>query len=177
MNQISIQYYKTNIGELILGSFQNDLCLCDWRYRKSRNAIDNRIQEGLKSEYIEDTSAVITSAIQQLEEYFQKERIGFDLPLLFIGSDFQKKVWNELLQIPYGKKISYMTLTKKIGDVNAIRAVASANGANAISIIVPCHRVIASDGKLTGYAGGLPAKKKLLTLETSSAEGEQLNLF
>lgn len=165
------------MGELVLGSYQNELCLCDWRYRKSRAAIDKRIQDGLKAEYVEDTSPVILSAIQQLEEYFKKERTSFDLPLLLIGSEFQKKVWNELLCISYGKKISYMTLTKKLGDVKAIRAVASANGANAISIIVPCHRVIASDGKLTGYAGGLPAKKKLLALESSSTEAEQLNLF
>jgi len=95
---------------------------------------------------------------------------------LFVGSDFQKTVWEKLLTIPYGKTTSYLELSRMLGDEKAIRAVATANGANAISIIVPCHRVIGSDGSLTGYAGGLNAKQKLLQLEGMNF-GEQLELF
>ena len=95
---------------------------------------------------------------------------------MLVGSDFQKTVWNTLLQIPYGKTETYLGLSKSMNNEKAIRAVASANGANAFSIIVPCHRVIGSDGKLVGYAGGLSVKKKLLELEGALATN-QLSLF
>jgi len=101
----------------------------------------------------------------QLREYFAGTRKVFDIPLDIDGTDFQKTVWNELLKIPYGKTISYKTLSEKLGDVKAIRAVGKANGQNPIAIIIPCHRVIGSDGSLTGYAGGLAIKEKLLHLE------------
>jgi len=100
----------------------------------------------------------------------------FTIPLLLIGTEFQKKVWNELLQIPYGTTLSYLKLSQKIGDSKAVRAVANANGSNAISIIIPCHRIIGSNGKMIGYAGGIPIKEKLLALEMN-AQNEQLNLF
>ena len=102
----------------------------------------------------------------QLNEYFKGSRKQFDLKLNPQGTAFQKKVWDELLKIPYGKTISYLELSKKLGDVKAIRAVASANGKNPIWIIIPCHRVIGSDGSLTGYAGGLQRKKWLLEHES-----------
>ncbi|MDL2227402.1 methylated-DNA--[protein]-cysteine S-methyltransferase [Odoribacter sp. OttesenSCG-928-L07] len=167
MNQtIKIQYYKSPYGELIIGSFNEQLCLCDWKYRKSRSTIDSRIQKSLKSEYVEENSDVIQIAISQLEEYFNKQRTQFDIPFLMIGTEFQKSVWDELLKVPYGKTASYMDLSKRLNNVNAIRAVASANGANAISIIIPCHRIIGSNRELVGYAGGLQAKRKLLELES-----------
>ena len=175
-NFIKIQYFKTPIGELILGSFDNQLCLADWRYRKMRDTIDNRIKKGLKAEFIEETSPIIEKTIIQLTEYFAKKRTVFDIDLLLLGTDFQKTVWKELITIPYGKTYSYMDLSKKLNNVKAIRAVASANGANAIAILVPCHRIIGSDGKLVGYAGGLLIKKKLLLLEGAMVEN-QLNLF
>ncbi len=163
---ISIQYYKTPVGELILGSYDNQLCLADWRYRKMRSSIDTRIQKGLKAEYVEESSEVIVETMKQLDAYFANERKTFDMPLLMIGTDFQKSVWQGLIEIPYGTTASYLELSKNIGNEKAVRAVASANGANAISIMIPCHRIIGSDGALTGYAGGLPAKKKLLELES-----------
>jgi methylated-DNA-[protein]-cysteine S-methyltransferase len=104
--------------------------------------------------------------IGQLEEYFNHKRKSFDLPLDLQGTEFQKRVWNELLKIPFGKTITYKDLALKLGDVKAIRAVGAANGANPVSIIVPCHRVIGSDGSLTGYAGGLWRKKWLLEFES-----------
>lgn len=102
---------------------------------------------------------------RQLKEYFNRERREFELSLEIIGTDFQKKVWDELTKIPYGETISYGELAVRLGDKNKMRAVAAANGANPIPVIIPCHRVIGADGSLTGYGGGLDVKKKLLELE------------
>lgn len=165
MNRIAIQYFPTPFGELILGAFDGKLCLCDWRYRKMREAVDKRIQKGLGANYAEDDNAVLSETRTQLEEYFDGTRREFTVPLLFVGTDFQQSVWQALLRIEYGSTATYLQLSEMLGNRDAIRAVASANGANAISIIVPCHRIIGSDGALVGYAGGLPAKQKLLTLE------------
>ena len=166
---IDIHYFTAPVGELILGSYEEQLCLCDWRYRKMRAAIDKRTQQALKAGYKEGSSAVIIKTIQQLNEYFDGKRTFFDIPLLLIGTDFQKRVWNLLLSIPYGNTISYLKLSEQIGNPLAIRSVASANGANSISIIIPCHRIIGSNRELVGYAGGLDAKKKLLALESPSS--------
>ena len=108
--------------------------------------------------------------IQQLNEYFAGLRRDFNLPLAPIGSPFQTKVWQTLCKIPYGETISYQTLATQIGNPKASRAVGSANGANPIPIIIPCHRVITSDSRLGGYAGGLAAKRILLQLEGASPE-------
>lgn len=107
----------------------------------------------------------LQEAVKQLREYFEGKRNSFTFQLNPKGTDFQKKVWQELLQIPFGKTTSYLELSKKLGDVKAIRAVASANGKNPLWIVVPCHRVIGSDGSLTGYAGGLWRKQWLLEHE------------
>lgn len=165
MNTVFLQYYKTDFGNLIIGDFQNRLCLLDWQYRAKREQVDGRIASYLKAEFLEKETPLHQEVIVQLEEYFRQQRTNFDIPLLFAGSDFQKKVWQALLEIPHGQTVSYLSLSRQLGDEKAIRAVASANGANAISIIVPCHRVIGSGGELTGYAGGIDAKKKLLLLE------------
>lgn len=173
---INIQYFKTPVGELILGDFNNKLCLADWRYRKMRSSIDKRILNGLNAQFKEQKTELIKKTILQLEEYFARERKVFDLPLQFVGTNFQQEVWCTLIQIPYGTTSSYIDLAKKMNNEKAIRAIASANGANAISIIVPCHRIIGKDGSLVGYAGGLLAKKKLLQLENPESE-KQLELF
>ena len=177
MNKISIHFFKTPLGDLLLGSFNGELCLCDWQYRKMRNEVDKRIQEGLDAFYEEEETPVIRATKNQLTEYLNRNRKNFDIPLCMAGTDFQKRVWNELIQIPYGGTMSYMGLSRKLGNEKAIRAVAAANGANAISIIVPCHRIVGSKGELTGYAGGLDAKKKLLQLENPQLLSEQLQLF
>jgi AraC family transcriptional regulator of adaptative response/methylated-DNA-[protein]-cysteine methyltransferase len=101
----------------------------------------------------------------QLEEYFNKRRILFELPLVLTGTDFQQSVWKELMKIPFGTTRSYMDVTLSLGDPKAIRAVAAANGANKIAIVIPCHRVLGNTGKLTGYAGGLWRKQWLLDHE------------
>ncbi|WP_298755283.1 methylated-DNA--[protein]-cysteine S-methyltransferase [uncultured Psychroserpens sp.] len=109
---------------------------------------------------------VLEDCVIQLRDYFEGTRTKFDLKLNPQGTEFQKLIWTLLEEIPYGKTISYLQLSKRLGDVKAIRAVANANGKNPLWIIVPCHRVIGSDGSLTGYAGGLHRKKWLLELES-----------
>ena len=116
----------------------------------------------------------LEQAVIQLQEYFEGKRTHFDLKINPKGTDFQRSVWHELLNIPFGKTLSYMELSKKIGDVKAIRAVAAANGKNPLWIVIPCHRVIGADGSLTGYAGGLGRKKWLLDLENPT---KQQSLF
>ena len=166
-NKINIQYYKSPIGELLLGSYENKLCISDYRYRKMRTTVDSRIQKGLKAEYVEEPSDVITETIKQMEEYFNLERKEFTIPLLLVGTDFQKSVWQGLIETPFGTTSSYLELSKRIGNEKAVRAVASANGANSIAILVPCHRIIGSNGALVGYAGGLDVKKRLLEIENN----------
>ena len=108
----------------------------------------------------------VGEAIRQLREYFGGRRTGFDLPLAPEGTGFQRAVWRQLQEIPYGGTISYGELARRVGNPKASRAVGAANGANPIPIVIPCHRVIASDGKLGGFGGGLPVKQALLELET-----------
>ena len=173
---IHISYFKTPFGEMIIGSLDEKLCLCDWRFRKKREAIDKRLKNRLDAHFKLESSGIIEETKIQLNQYFQGKRKAFNIPILFAGSDFQKKVWETLVQIPFGKTTSYLELSRTLQNEKAIRAVASANGANAISIIVPCHRVIGSDGKLVGYAGGLNAKMKLLNIE-EALNVDQLSLF
>ncbi len=116
----------------------------------------------------------LKKAVTQLQDYFEGKRTHFDFKLNPQGTEFQQKVWQALLEIPFGKTCSYMDLSKKLGDVKAIRAVASANGKNPLWIVIPCHRVIGTDGSLTGYAGGLWRKKWLLEHESSA---KQQSLF
>jgi methylated-DNA-[protein]-cysteine S-methyltransferase len=112
---------------------------------------------------------LLAECVQQLQDYFTSRRKTFDLPLLQEGTEFQKKIWQLLMDIPYGTTISYLQLSKQWGDTMAIRAVAAANGKNKLAIVVPCHRVIGSNGSLTGYAGGLKRKKWLLAHEGKQA--------
>lgn len=108
---------------------------------------------------------ILVQAEQQLEAYFEKKRTVFDLPLDFTGTEFQVKVWNALLDIPYGVTITYGALARRLGDIKAVRAVGGALNKNPISIVVPCHRVVGASGKLVGFAGGLDNKSILLDLE------------
>lgn len=120
------------------------------------------LQEG---EISKEIPLELKEAVSQLNDYFEGSRTQFTFEMNPKGTDFQKKVWKALLEIPYGKTISYLDLSKQLGDVKAIRAVASANGKNPLWIVVPCHRVIGTDGSLTGYAGGLWRKKWLIDHE------------
>ncbi len=116
---------------------------------------------------------MLINCVEQLIQYFNGQRRQFELPLNQAGTRFQQEVWNELVQIPFGKTISYLELARRIGDTRATRAVANANGKNNIAIIVPCHRVIGSNRELVGYAGGLRRKKWLLDHEAKIAYGVQ----
>jgi methylated-DNA-[protein]-cysteine S-methyltransferase len=151
-----IAYYKTPIGTAkIIGNNKGIISI-----NVNKDKIETSIQ----------ISKYLGSGIVQLDEYFEGNRTRFDLKLNPQGTIFQKKVWDELLNIPFGKTRSYMEQTKKIGDPKAIRAVAAANGKNPIWIIIPCHRVIGSDGSLTGYTGGIWRKKWLLEHESPSPQ-------
>jgi methylated-DNA-[protein]-cysteine S-methyltransferase len=165
MNKIYIKFYKHKYAHFILGSFDDKLCLLDFRYRKSISSIENRLKKYFNAEFIEQDNDILLEAIKQLDEYFQMRRSSFDIPIITAGSEFQNKVWQALLEVPYGTTTSYLQLSKDINNEKAVRAVANANGANAIAIIIPCHRVIGSNGKLVGFGGGLPMKEKLLELE------------
>lgn len=125
------------------------------------------LDEGIISETI---PSILKETVSQLNDYFEGKRIDFTFKLNPFGTEFQQKVWKGLLEIPFGKTMSYLELSKKLGDVKAIRAVASANGKNPLWIVVPCHRVIGTDGSLIGYAGGLWRKKWLLEHENPSTQ-------
>ena len=118
----------------------------------------------------------LKDAANQIEEYFSNKRKEFDLPLEPVGTEFQLKVWHELLNIPFGTTASYQEIANRLGDPKSIRAAASANGKNPLAIIIPCHRVIGSHGEMTGYAGGIQRKKDLLSLEGAEVMS-QMNIF
>ena len=184
--------YQSPCGEMLLGAAGDRLCLCNWAQELHPGRVEQRLRTILKAQFegcgqITETAVsqsrqsdggvpeqcrtftpeVLRRTVRELDEYFRGERKDFDIPLLLAGSDFQKRVWQQLPNIPYGQTVSYGELAATIGSLRSVRAVANANGANAISIILPCHRVIGSDGRLTGYGGGLRAKQYLLDLECS----------
>jgi len=144
-------YVQTPLGTAVLEGHENGLC--------SIRVLDEPMPQDIIPEALED-------AVYQLREYFEGKRQAFDLKLDPEGTEFQKKVWEGLRQIPFGKTLSYLELAKRLGDPKAIRAVASANGRNPLWVVVPCHRVIGSNGDLVGYAGGLHRKKWLLQHES-----------
>ncbi|WP_148869473.1 methylated-DNA--[protein]-cysteine S-methyltransferase [Tenacibaculum adriaticum] len=153
-------YYKSPIGTLEI--------------KGDKNGIQSILFDKNDIETSTEVPDSLQNCITQLDEYFSRERTEFNLKLNPKGTNFQQKVWGELLNIPFNKTRSYLEQTKALGDVKAIRAVASANGKNPISIIIPCHRVIGSDGSLTGYAGGIWRKKWLLEHESGN---KQQSLF
>jgi methylated-DNA-[protein]-cysteine S-methyltransferase len=132
--------------------------------------------EGTPEGQPNSANAVLREAVRQLAAYFQGELREFDLPLDFQGTDFQKRVWRQLETIPYGQTRSYTEIAEAVGSPRAVRAVGAANGANPIPIVIPCHRVIGRSGKLVGYGGGLPLKKRLLELEGIGAAQPGLEL-
>ena len=149
-NIIRVQRYVSPCGELLLGAWKGQLCLCNWSKEKHPGRVEARLQRLLGAAYQEETSDVTREAARQLDEYFKGEGQAFDLPLVMAGSDFQQRVWQELLKIPYGETISYGELAKRIGQAQA-------------------HRVIGSNRSLTGYAGGLAAKQYLLAWEQAKS--------
>lgn len=164
---IYIQHYFSPCGELILASYADKLCLCDWSDNPFAERNKRRLERYLKASFKTETTPVLEEAKRQLDEFFAGKRKAFDIQIRLVGTDFQQQVWNALLNIPYGATKSYKEIAQCIGKSKAVRAVAGAIGANSISILIPCHRVIGSNRSLTGYAGGLVAKKMLLGIETT----------
>ncbi|MGF6767908.1 methylated-DNA-[protein]-cysteine S-methyltransferase [Paraburkholderia sp. GAS199] len=146
------------VGKLTLVASASALVAILWEKERP-----GRVRLGSMVEASDD--ATLLEVERQLGQYFKGERNKFDVPLQFIGTEFQKKVWSALLEIPYGETRTYGEIAVKIGNPKAVRAVGAANGRNPISIIAPCHRVIGSSGELTGFAGGLDTKETLLVLE------------
>jgi methylated-DNA-[protein]-cysteine S-methyltransferase len=155
-----LAYYASPVGDLIIESKEDKITVV--------NFLKDKKQE-------ETITPVIEQCIAELDEYFYEGRKFFTVEIQLLGSDFQLKVWNELLNIPYGKTASYLDIAIQLGDINTIRAVGLANGQNPIAIIVPCHRVIGKNGDLVGYGGGLD--KKVWLLQHEGAFSEQLTLF
>ena len=157
--------YTSPVGDMVLGAAGERLCLCDWLSGRHMESMKRKTERKPDCEAESGNSIVLEMAKAQLDEYFAGKRREFSVPLSLKGTDFQKEVWNALAKIPYGTTVSYGWLAAHIGRPQAVRAVANANGANRISIFLPCHRVIGKDGSLTGYSGGIDVKRQLLQLE------------
>jgi methylated-DNA-[protein]-cysteine S-methyltransferase len=153
------KYMKTPVGKLTL--IANDKALCAILWDK-----DDATRVKVNPDILQNDHPVLVQTEKQIKEYFLGARLKFTIKLDPIGTKFQKQVWSELKNIPYGKTLSYGEIALKIGNPKASRAVGAANGKNPLSIILPCHRVIGSSGKLTGFAGGLDVKSFLLDLES-----------
>ena len=165
MNSIHIQYYNSPCGEIVLASMEDELCLCDWNEMPCAERNKHRLTKYMNAVFRVETSYVLEQTKKQLDEYFSGTRKAFDIPLHPVGTEFQQQVWNTLLEIPYGETRSYKDIALSIANLKGIRAVAQAIGANGISILIPCHRVIGSNHSLTGFAGGIEAKRILLEIE------------
>lgn len=161
---------ESTLGRITLGSTNKGLCLLEFDDEKRINNHFSQFKKYWDVEIIEEETSITTTTKNQLTSYFLNQQTTFDVPLDLAGTAFQLKVWNELLKIPFGSTRSYKEQAIAVGNLKAIRAVATANGENRISIIIPCHRVIGSDGCLTGYGGGIWRKQKLLELETTQTK-------
>ncbi|MFT3911887.1 MAG: methylated-DNA--[protein]-cysteine S-methyltransferase [Ferruginibacter sp.] len=164
MNEIV--YYKSPVGALCIKNDGKSITEVSFANRQEKITVNED-----EISYAKTTSPIIKKCIKQLDEYFVGKRFDFELDLAQPGTPFQQSVWAELLKINYGKTLSYLTLSKRLGNVKAIRAVGTANGKNNIAIIVPCHRVIGSNGTLVGYGGDLWRKKWLLEHEAKYGNG------
>ncbi|SMD34944.1 AraC family transcriptional regulator, regulatory protein of adaptative response / methylated-DNA-[protein]-cysteine methyltransferase [Reichenbachiella faecimaris] len=164
-NVISVTRIPTPLGPMIAGATDNGICLLEFTDRRMIETQVERLRKYLKAELIPGQSPFFETLTLELNQYFEGKLQQFTVPLETPGTEFQQKVWKVLQDIPYGKTRSYKEQAIAINNLKAIRAVATANGDNRIAIIIPCHRVIGSDGSMTGYGGGVWRKQKLLELE------------
>lgn len=164
-----LSYYHSPVGNISIEATENAITKIHFMDNLVNNSVGNSIEntQGINKEF----SEVIQKCVQELDLYFTGKLKQFTVPLQTQGTDFQKVVWAELQNIPFGKTISYLELARRLGNEKVIRAAGTANGKNPIAIIIPCHRVIGSDGTLVGYAGGLWRKKQLLDLENALPKG------
>ncbi|MFW9779749.1 MAG: methylated-DNA--[protein]-cysteine S-methyltransferase [Candidatus Heimdallarchaeota archaeon] len=165
--KITWKILRSKLGNLIGGTTSKGCCLLEFVDRRSLNTIISKMEQRYKMHFVHGTSSILEKLQEELNEYFDGSRNQFSVPLDVRGTPFQMSVWSQLLSIPYGETRSYNDIAKSIKNETAVRAVGRANGDNNIGIVIPCHRVIASDGNLQGYGGGLWRKKELLTLEES----------
>jgi AraC family transcriptional regulator, regulatory protein of adaptative response / methylated-DNA-[protein]-cysteine methyltransferase len=169
---------ETPIGEMIAGATNEGLCLLEFIHRKMLPTEYKDLKRLLKTDFEEGENIHIISVRKQLKEYFDGKRKEFTVPLVAPGSEFQMQVWKELQNIKFGSTRTYQEQSIALNRPDSVRAVANANGMNRISILIPCHRVIGSDGKLVGYGGGLERKKWLLDHEKKySGQSVDLSLF
>ena len=164
-SMITLSQFSTPLGPMYAGASDKGLCFLEFTDRKMIDGQIEQLQKQMKAKFVKGKSTILDRVETQLEEYFAGERRDFDLPLDVRGTDFQKLAWEALLQIPSGETRSYQQQADKIGKPKAVRAIASANAKNHIAIVIPCHRVIAKDGGLAGFGGGIWRKKFLLDLE------------
>ena len=176
-NLILMDRLSTPLGPMFVCATNKGICLLEFVDRKMLETEFGDLQKRLKAKIIAGENEHIKRLKHQIADYFNGKRLVFDVPLHTPGTDFQQKVWQELLRIPLGVTRSYQDIARAVGSESAVRAVASANGANRIAIVIPCHRVIGSDGSLTGYAGGLDRKKWLLVHERNLAGTPAGQLF
>lgn len=163
---IHIQYFPSPCGDIVMASIDDELCLSDWNDWPCAERNKKRLLRYLKADFTEETSEVLENAKMQLKEYFVGVRKTFDVKIHPVGTEFQHQVWKALCEIPYGETRTYKDIAQRVNNIKGVRAVAQAIGANGICIIIPCHRVIGSNQSLTGFAGGLDAKKVLLKIES-----------
>jgi AraC family transcriptional regulator of adaptative response/methylated-DNA-[protein]-cysteine methyltransferase len=156
---------ETPIGTMVATASETHLLLLEFSHRRMLDTQLDRVRRAINCEFERGESPVFATVRSQLGEYFRGDRREFDIPLHVPGTPFQSRVWAELLKIPAGTTSSYARIAEAIGQPTAVRAVARANGDNRVAIIIPCHRVIGSDGQLVGYGGGLWRKRRLLQLE------------
>lgn len=169
--------YNAPCGRLVLGSVGEMLCLCDWLDGTHGVSLSATLERHLGIDSVVGSTEVLMRAEQWLDAYFSGVVDAPDLPLMLVGTEFQKRVWNELTGIPSGATITYKELASRVGRPAAVRAVANAVGANRLSVFIPCHRVIGSDNSMTGYAGGIAAKRFLLSLEAGVARSNEHGTF
>lgn len=169
MKEIILAHYESPVGTMEIGDLDGKICICDWSAAKQACTINHRMLRYLDATLVEGSTELTDSTVRQLNDYFAGSLHNFEIPVLFAGSEFQCRVWTELMRIGYGMRISYGELSHRIGNAKAVRAVANACASNPLSIIVPCHRVIGVKSELTGYRGGVSAKMYLLDLEARIA--------
>ena len=164
-NIVNITHIEIDLGTMIAAATDKGICMFEFTDYKLLELELRQLAVSFKAQLVQGENPHFDTLRKQLNEYFKGERKDFDIPLDLAGTEFQKQVWLGLLKIPYGSTITYGKQAELLGKPSAVRAVANANGKNKISIILPCHRVIGSDGSLTGYGGGIWRKKKLLEFE------------
>jgi AraC family transcriptional regulator of adaptative response/methylated-DNA-[protein]-cysteine methyltransferase len=171
-NHIFTDQLSTPIGDMVAAATDTGICLLEFAERKNLQKQITNISSSFEKEVVPGKNRHLLQLNEQIQNYFKKDIYDFEIPLDLVGTTFQQTVWKALLKIPYGTTTSYLKLAKELGNIKAVRAVSNAIAANRLAILIPCHRVIGSDGSLTGYAGGLWRKKYLLNHEGQIEKGQ-----